>query len=299
MISFRYHLVTIVGVFLALALGLLAGSSFGQPALVNQLRDRTEDQLVRIDELRAEVDDSRARAASLEAFAASAIPYLIRDELVGYRAVVVTQEGVPSEVEESVLGALTSAGADVLLTVSAQPLLSDEDPETMAALASILGVPAQGDLAEATGAALATRLGAAIAPLEPEGDILRELLTAGFLAARDGAVDEDVRTRIHAGQLIVVVLGGSASGSEPMATPTFARAVALGLGDLDVPVAACEPSNMEDGWIADLPVDRVVTVAGIDEVSGPASLVLGLRARLDSSEGVSLGGDAEPLPPLP
>lgn len=302
MISLRYHLVTIVAVFLALALGLLAGSSFGQPALVNQLRDRTESQLQRIEELRTEVDTARADSASLETFAASAVPYLIRDELEGYRAVVVTQEGVASAAEDAVIEALKAAGAEVLLTVSALPALVDPDPETAARLAALLEVPTVvdgGDLGSIAGSGLAARLGSAIAPRSEEADLLSTLLDEGFLAARDGALDEEVRRSIHAGQLVVVVIGGAVAPGDPLTTRSFAEAVAVDLGDLEVAVAACEPRDAVDPWVGDLSTDRIVTVVGIDEVFGPASLVLGLRARLDRSEGIALGGDSDPIPSFP
>ena len=110
MISFRYHVVTIVAVFLALGLGLLAGSSFGQPALVSQLRARTDAQLQRIDELRAEADALRVRAGTLDAFSAAAMPYLVDGRLEGYRAIVVTQEGVSGATERTALDALERAG---------------------------------------------------------------------------------------------------------------------------------------------------------------------------------------------
>ena len=42
MISFRYHVVTIVAVFLALAIGLLGGAAFVQPALQEELQRQTD-----------------------------------------------------------------------------------------------------------------------------------------------------------------------------------------------------------------------------------------------------------------
>ena len=40
MISFRYHLITIVAIFLAIALGIVMGATFVQDPLLDQLRER-------------------------------------------------------------------------------------------------------------------------------------------------------------------------------------------------------------------------------------------------------------------
>ena len=88
MISFRYHIVTIVAVFLALAIGLLAGSAFVQPELVDQLRiqtDRLRDDLSERDQA---LTETRADVAALAAFADATLPYLTSDWLVGAKVVV-------------------------------------------------------------------------------------------------------------------------------------------------------------------------------------------------------------------
>jgi hypothetical protein len=119
-ISFRYHIVTIVAVFLALAIGLLAGSAFVQPELVDQLQAQT-DQLR--EDLRARdqtLTEVRAEVAALDGFADATLPYLTSDRLAGTQVVVVSQE----DVEDAVLGqtqrALVESGAEVLAVLSAR-----------------------------------------------------------------------------------------------------------------------------------------------------------------------------------
>jgi hypothetical protein len=97
-ISFRYHVVTVVAVFLALALGLLAGGAFVQPGLVDQLRNQTDSQLGTIADLRKQVGDLRAQAAGLEAFSEAALSHLTQDRLAGSSVVLVAQEGVEDAV---------------------------------------------------------------------------------------------------------------------------------------------------------------------------------------------------------
>ena len=289
MISFRYHVVTIVAVFLALGLGLLAGSSFGQPALVAQLRERTDAQLARIDELRAEADALDARNGSLEAFAAAATPFLIDGRLGGFRVVVVTQEGVEPATERSALESLADAGAEIAMTLSLQPTLVPTTPADAQALAALVG-------GSDPGTALAARLGVPVAPAAVD-DLLVALVDGGFLATRSVGLDEAARSLVHGGSdLLVVVLGGAPAGEQPLATRGVASALVAALLVQGIPVAAAEGSLPADPWVDGLGGDALVTVVGLDDSPGGAALVLGLRDRVLTGRGGAYGTAAAPLP---
>lgn len=289
MISFRYHVVTIVAVFLALGLGLLAGSSFGQPALVSQLRERTDAQLARIDELRADADALDARNEALEAFAAAATPFLIDGRLEGFRVVVVTQEGVDPATERATLEALADAGTEVVLTIALQPSLAPVLPADAEALAVLVG-------GSDPGVALAARIGLPAAP-PADDDLLGALIEGGFLATRSVGVDEAARTLVHGGSdLLVVVLGGAPPGEEPVATRDVAASLVAALLFQGIPVAAGEGSLPADPWVDGLGGDALVTVVGLDDRPGGAALVLGLRDRVLTGRGGAYGTAASPLP---
>lgn len=302
MLSPRYHLVTIVAIFLALGLGLLAGSSFGQPTLVGQLQERTEAQLRRIEELRDEVDLERARAEALASYANASAPFLIAGRLDGYRAVVVTQEGVPSALETAVLEALEAAGARVLATLAAQPAIAGDDPADAEALATLLGPAEPGvetTLAGRSGTLLAERFASGFAPLDPDIDLLAQLLRGGFLAARDGALDEATRLEIHATQFVVIVLGGTDADAESLPTRPFAEAFVGALADAGVPVAAVETDGADDAWVGEVAADAAVTVVGAETPGGTVALILGLLERIRTGDGGAYGGDRAPLPAFP
>jgi hypothetical protein len=89
-ISFRYHIVTIAAVFLALAIGLLGGGAFLQPALQNELENRTEDLRRDLDVRLEQIDDLRIEAGGLGAFSEAALPYLADGRLLGVPLVFVT-----------------------------------------------------------------------------------------------------------------------------------------------------------------------------------------------------------------
>ena len=299
MISFRYHVVTIVAVFLALAIGLLGGGAFVQPALQDQLERQTLEQLRNNAELREQLDEVRAEVAAMNGFASSAMPYLASDRLVGSTAVIVAHEEVEDALVASAEEALTIGGAEVVGSFSASSDLLSEDPETQAQLADIVGVfsaPPE-ELSAAAADALARRLRAA--PDDgalPEDDVLNRLLSAGFLdTSEDASLDEIGRS----GQ-IVVVLAGGATEEPALAPDAFAVPLVDALVELDVPVAAGESFTTPVPYVGAVDGDGVVTVDDLDLSMGGAALVLGLDRLLATGEGGTYGlkDGADPLPPL-
>ena len=299
-ISFRYHVVTIVAVFLALAIGLLGGGAFVQPALQDQLERQTLEQLRNNAELREQLDEVRTEVAAMNGFASSAMPYLARDRLVGSTAVIVAHEDVEDAVVATAEEALTIGGAEIVASISVSSDLLSEDPETQAQLADILRIfsaPPE-ELSEAAAAALARRLRAApdVGAL-PEEDVLNRLLSAGFLDTSEEKPNLDEIGR--SGQ-IVVVLAGGATEESALAPEAFAVPLVEALTELEVPVAAGESATTPVPYVGAVDGDSVVTVDDLDLTMGGAALVLGLDRLLATGEGGTYGlkDGADPLPPL-
>jgi hypothetical protein len=303
-ISLRYHIVAIVAVFLALAVGVLVGGAFVQPALEERLRAQTDDLNTRNDDLRQQIDDVRAQVAATDAFVDAALPYLTKDRLLGRGVVVVAQEGV----EDAVLGeaqrSLLEAGADVIAVVSARDAIASEDPETQAKLAELLGVPATppDELPALAASALAERLANGAEGAQPEDDLLAQLLSAGFLAPVGSGLSESTLGRVGADGQVVVVLGGG-QDEEPTVPPeAFLAPLVQELAAFDLPVAAGESATSAVRFVDSVRgADGLVTVDDLDLSMGGAALVLGLDELLTTGQGGSYGikDGAEPLPPLP
>ena len=115
-ISWRYHVVSIVAVVLAFGLGILAGSSVVGDELVKQLRRNTE-------EARRERDEALAMVEQHTAFAEGLQPTLRDGVLTGEEAIVVTMGGV-DEPARATVEELTAAGVEVLATLELDPRLS-------------------------------------------------------------------------------------------------------------------------------------------------------------------------------
>ncbi|HYG71266.1 MAG TPA: copper transporter [Actinomycetota bacterium] len=303
MISLRYHIVTIVAVFLALALGLLGGGTFVQPALQRELERRTDAYQGTIDRLREEIDEREARAGGMEAFADAALPYLTRDRLLGTRVVVMTHDGVEGTVLAEAQGALIDAGAEIVAVLTTRDAIAATDAETQAQLRTILGMPTGATVGPQDVAdALAARLASGREPLEdPETDVLDGLLSAGFVTTSDAAAVSEIGGAGH----VVVVLGGGTT-EEPVLDPdAFGGTLVEGLADRGLSVAAGEGSATPlAASFVDVVRERlgtsVVTVDDLDLSVGGAALVLGIDLLQRTGQGGAYGirDGAEPLPPL-
>ena len=305
MISLRYHVVTIVAIFLALAIGTLAGAAFVQPALQEELQNQTDRLQRSNDSLRAEVDQLRTEISGLGAFADAVAPTLTDGKLAGTPVVVVTQAGVEDGVLSEAHAALANAGANVLTTVSATEELVSKDPATQEQLATIVGEPtASAD--ELPGlAAQALARGLSPSTSVSGGNVLDQLLSAGFLAPVGAGPSQATLEEIgQPGQVVVVLSGGRGEGDPVLSPDAFAVPLVESLATLDVPVGAGESLLNDYDFVSVLRAnggDGTVTVDDLDHTMGGAALVLGLEDLIATGDGGAYGvkDGADPLPPLP
>ena len=304
MISFRYHIVTIVAIFLALAVGLLGGAAFVQPALQEQLQDQTDRLRNDLEDRTQEIGDLRDELGALNSFADSVMPHLTSGRLSGTPVVIVTQAGVEDEVLAQARDALESAGARILTAVSATDQLVSEDPTTQEQLATIVGEPTASadELPRLAAESLAQGLSPSTTVIGSE--VLGDLLSAGFLAPIGPGPSQATLQEVGGpGQVVVVLSGGR--GDEPALPPeAFAVPLVERLTGLGVPVAAGESLLTDYPYVSLLradAIDGIVTVDDLDQSMGGAALVLGLEDLLTSGTGGAYGvkDGAEPLPPAP
>lgn len=134
MIDFRYHLVSIVAVFLALAVGIVLGSTELRGAALSAL-DRTSSAL----STKLEAADNENSALQQEVqgdhqFASAAQPVLLKHLLDSKKVVIITAPGAPGSVVNGIKTSLSDAGA----TVSGQVALSSKFADTSASNLSLL-----------------------------------------------------------------------------------------------------------------------------------------------------------------
>ena len=280
MVSFRFHLVSLVAVFLALGLGVVAGTTVINRGIVRQLEQQTGEFTQRARQAEAQVN-------ALTEFGEEVMGYVVEDRLTGAEVVIVTQEGTDEGAIASARRALEQAGASMLgvLTVSDRMALVDES--SRADLAGIVGRLATEDpevlTAEAAGG-MATELafGAEAA------DVLPELIREEFILVGGREVGDGVLRSLEGDEAVVVVAGGR---DEPVIDPSgFLVPLVEGLVADGARVAAAEGLDTRYPFVTLLRSDGAVNGAittqdNVDQVPGEVGLVLGVDEALRGTTG--------------
>jgi copper transport outer membrane protein MctB len=279
LISFRYHVVSIVAVFLALALGVVVGTTVVNQGIIEDLRNRTDAAAKNAENLRKEVNDLRNQLGVAQAFENTVLQPLVVDQLTGAQVTLVTQQDVnPSEVE-GVRRVLEDSGATVTGEVVVTNRMSLTDAQWRSDLVSVIGTVDSGvpeQLAKEAADAVAARLADGAGPVAP--DLLDSLSSAGFIVMRGGAAGT---AGVGGPSQAVVLLAGNDRDST-LDPGLFLVPLAAALVDAARPVAAAETLDSVDPFVqllrADGQVDgRLVTVDNADQTPGRIALVYGLR----------------------
>ena len=183
MINFRFHLVSLIAVFLALALGVVMGATVIDQAIVDTLNARINDVRDEASAQRSENSDLRRELDRLRSYVEGTDDFAVAGRLDGVPVAVLAFRGVNGDAVRRPLevAQLAGAAAPGVLWLEEKWLL--EDDESLQQLADVLGAPPSDDdaaLRDAALVALAERLAAGTAPLGT--DLLVSLVDAGFVA---------------------------------------------------------------------------------------------------------------------
>ena len=137
MIDFRYHLVSIVAVFLALAIGIVLGATALQGDTIDVLRSANNALTNKYNDASAQLSSASQLVTANDSFLQFAEPKLLNGMLTGEKIVLVTEPGAPSGVVNGIQKAAALAGAAVTGTIALQPKFNDLSGTTRANLSQI------------------------------------------------------------------------------------------------------------------------------------------------------------------
>lgn len=291
MISFRYHLVSIVAVFFALAIGLLMGTTVINQGVIARLNAETDAAAARSRNLREALDRTEQELSDLRRFGDDVEAFFLDGQLLDRQIVLVTAQGVDAQQVGGVRTAIERSGADIAAVVIVSGRMALTDGTAEEDLAALLeeepGTPE--DLTAAAGEVLGARLAAGADGLGP--DPLQELVDAQFVSV-EGAPEAGIEAVGGSDQSIVVLSGDD---QEPVVDPDaflvpLVRAMVEGgesvaAGETEETVYPFVPLLRANGDLG----DRIVTVDNADTVPGRLALVLGLRRLLETGEGGHYG----------
>jgi Copper transport outer membrane protein, MctB len=296
-ISLRYHIVSLVAVFLALALGIVVGSTVLQEGTVSVLRATSDRVREESDRNSRENVALKQEVSRLQSFGATVLPDLVRGRLEGRSVVLVDTDKVDAGMRDSVRKVLQDAGAQVdgQITFADERLAlgADADRTAMGRLLAVdAGAPEvlRGELVKRLAERLATPSAIPQDDSQPASDMLTGLQDGDFLAdlklSQPLAAGTDPFPRQGS---VFVLLGPNAAAAAtavapdaflvPLADEVSARAPGAVAGG----EAAAVPR--ESSWVIALRDNRAVSrrVSGIDSVDtvyGQLALVQALQGSL-------------------
>ncbi|GAB3595089.1 copper transporter [Angustibacter peucedani] len=164
MIDFRYHLVSIVSIFLALAVGIVLGAGPLQQQLGQTLTNQVSQLRADKADLRSQLDTQQHKVDAADEFASAVTGDLVGSRLGGRSVAVLQLPGADSSVVDALTKTLQSSGAKVNARVKLTAAWADPDPGKVTfrdQLSSNLG-PLVGSPADA-GSPVNDRMGALLA----------------------------------------------------------------------------------------------------------------------------------------
>lgn len=129
MIDFRYHLVSLISVFLALAVGIVLGAGPLRENLGDQLTGQVEQLRTEQDELRAQSEELAAQRDQLSSLVTEIGPDLVAETLPGAEVAVVSDHSSIRTPVDRVQSLLGDAGAASAVEVELLPALWEPGQE--------------------------------------------------------------------------------------------------------------------------------------------------------------------------
>ena len=311
MIDFRYLLVTVVGIFLALTIGIALGAGFLGEPLRKNLQNRIETVEGEVQEQRSQIAQLNDQNDEIAAFVQAAEPWTIENRLVGQDVVLFTVEGADGGVVGGTIDTLESAGAAVVTEINLGEKLAIENEPVANELATIVDSVAsekQGvmlDAASALGeeAASLSSNGESLTPdgepstQESYGELLALLEEKDFISVPRRSDQNDLIPR----NASFVIAGGNAT-PRPFEVPAFVTRLALDLAEGNNDVVVTESSSSQWGMVEairrDSDTDALISTVDVGELSrGHVAVVLSLAG--DTSESPGHYGNREGTLPLP
>jgi hypothetical protein len=288
MVNFRFHLVSLTAVFLALAAGITIGAGVVDRATVDQIQRQLTDVARRRQETNAENDRLRSDLHRWGDFSKEAGDRLLEGQLTDVPVIVVATSGVDRNLVSGFVGALRTAGAQVdgtLWLTNRWTLGNDDEVRTLAGLLDVAPTTKPDDLRAAGVAALGTAWS-----VGDSAGFVPSLVDAGYLEFVRPPVEQVALAQLpRAGTRFVVVSGADADVPvADLGVPLVHRLVDAQLPSVAVQPIAPEvapddqadtpPAFVEalrtDGTVA----NRISTVDNVDDYRGRVAAVLAVGA---------------------
>lgn len=307
MIDFRYHLVSIVAVFLALAIGIVLGTSMG-PAVTKTVKSHSLEDLRSDNEtLRAEQREASRQSDNANQVIGSMSPQMVAGQLRNERIVVVETPGANEDARDRVADLVRKAGGIITGRVVVQNKYLDPSQDNVIdglvdqlrppRLQLPKGTPRDRAAAELANAVVTPKESRAGQEETTSDTILSGFRDAGFVTTSGNPAARGTLALVIAPQ--AAYTGPNSDNSN---TALVSLATAMDAGGRGAVVGGTTASAGTGGMLAALAEDstataKVSTVNNIDYTSGQVVTVYALAAENKGRTGAyGTGATAVPSP---
>ena len=306
MISLRYHIVSVAAVFLAIALGVVLGSTAVSDRLLSGLNEDNDSLGRQVSDLETERSAQGARLVAADAFATAVGPMAVRGQLDQRTVALVTTSDTDPSDRDAIVALVTESGAtlvgEVQLTDAfTDPSRTEQLRELVTRLPAGVQLPTASDPGTLAGGLIGSLL---LLGTDNEPQASAEESAAALSGLADGGFVR-VGENLRPAQLAVVLTGGAAVGDgagdrAAMIARFAAQLDRSGAGTvLAGRTAAADGTGPVGVARADTAVTSILsTVDGVQTAAGRTVTVLALREQLDGSAGrYGTAGNAQAIAP--
>ena len=315
MIDFRYHIVSLISVFLALAVGIILGAGPLKESIGDQLTGQVDALRADKDTLRSELDQAKAATTDTESFIAATAPALLEGVLPERRVAIIQTGAIDDAVYDSVQQQIVAAGATIVARVEVteawtDPAQADARQSYATSLADYIDAPAT----EGFDTTLAQVLVSSLAEADPANpDVFSsDAALARAIFVEGKLVDVLVEPTAPADAFVILTTTDDEASGETTSSEDEDRAAASAI-EVKLAVAAQNGSEgavvagaapVEDDLISVIRNDpalasSLTTVTDITSITGAVNVPLSLAARIGGQVGqFGFGaGTTAPAPP--
>lgn len=288
MINFRFHIVSLIAVFLALALGIVMGATVVNRAIVDRLNSRIDTVEKNANARKTESDQLRGQVGQLNGYIDGTKDFAVAGRLDGATLATIATRGVDADAVKQTVALAQQAGARAPGILWLEGKLALPNADAVRQLGELLGKTGQSAKATRDEAwnALASRVATGVGAAANGRDLLAALVDAGFISFEPvgNQGDSFSAASFSGGDVRVLLIDGSngqVNGNEalaPLSNALVANRLRLVVGEV---FAEKDGGPKRGATLAPVRGDdslkqTVSTIDDVDLVEGRVASVLAL-----------------------
>jgi hypothetical protein len=142
MLDMRYHVISLVAVFLALGIGILLGTTIVERGLIAEQKAQIKSLRQTFSEIKTKNTELNDELNAYRRYASESRPYIITGRLAERSIAVIARKNLDDKGLNSIYDGVAAAGGVIPVTITISGSEAYKDPEVLANLNTLFGVQA-------------------------------------------------------------------------------------------------------------------------------------------------------------